>query len=103
PGASDGPYAYSWNNGEATQTLSGLTPGEYTVTVTDGFGCTDTLTVVVDITSSTASAPQLIRSLSIAPNPTNGLSALHFAFERPLNARIQVFNAVGQLIFDAQD
>jgi hypothetical protein len=37
-----GIYMYSWNNGATTQTLTGLTPGTYCVTVTDANGCTVT-------------------------------------------------------------
>jgi hypothetical protein len=36
-----GPFAYQWSNGATTQTLTGLTAGNYTVNVTDlGTGCT---------------------------------------------------------------
>jgi len=35
-----GPFTYSWSNGLTTQNLSGLTANNYTVTVTDGKGCT---------------------------------------------------------------
>jgi uncharacterized repeat protein (TIGR01451 family) len=35
------PYAYSWNNGATTSSLSGLEPGYYHVQVTDANGCTD--------------------------------------------------------------
>ncbi|MFK7807517.1 MAG: T9SS type A sorting domain-containing protein [Saprospiraceae bacterium] len=34
------PYIYLWSNNDMTQVLSDLQPGEYTVTVTDAFGCT---------------------------------------------------------------
>ncbi|MBK6839979.1 MAG: hypothetical protein IPG90_18250 [Bacteroidetes bacterium] len=39
---SDGvaPFTYDWNTGDHTQTLSGLAPGTYTVTVTDNGNCT---------------------------------------------------------------
>ena len=33
-------FNYSWNNGGTTEDISGLAPGDYTVTVTDASGCT---------------------------------------------------------------
>ncbi len=33
------PYTFLWNTGAMTQTIIGLTPGSYTVTVTDANGC----------------------------------------------------------------
>jgi hypothetical protein len=41
------PYTYSWTNGSTSADLSGLTSGNYTVTVTDSKGCTATLRVFV--------------------------------------------------------
>lgn len=34
------PYTYNWSNSQTTQNISGLTAGNYTVTVTDNRGCT---------------------------------------------------------------
>jgi hypothetical protein len=34
------PYTFLWASGQVTQNLSGLTPGTYSVTVTDAAGCT---------------------------------------------------------------
>lgn len=38
-------YSYSWSNGSAGPTISALTAGAYTVTVTDSRGCTGFMTV----------------------------------------------------------
>jgi hypothetical protein len=42
-----GGYAYKWNNNATTQTISGLTPGNYTCTVTDSKGCPKSATFTV--------------------------------------------------------
>ena len=56
-GASDGtatampsgvpPYLYSWSNGGSTQTITGLAPGMYSVTVTDANGCSGNASVTI--------------------------------------------------------
>jgi hypothetical protein len=42
-----GPYTYAWDNGETTQTATGLAAGFHTVTVTDSKGCTTTCQVTI--------------------------------------------------------
>ncbi|MBL7808978.1 MAG: hypothetical protein JNN28_14260, partial [Saprospiraceae bacterium] len=37
-----GPITYLWSNNSTTEDITGLTAGSYTVTVTDGLGCTAT-------------------------------------------------------------
>jgi len=55
------PIGYSWSNGAITQNLSNIAAGTYTVTVTDGSGCTSTRT-------TTVSQPSV---LSSTVNPIN--------------------------------
>ena len=40
-------YSYEWNTGATTQTITGLAPGNFTVTVTDDNGCSAVQTVTV--------------------------------------------------------
>ncbi len=42
------PYNYLWNTSNNTQMITSLAPGSYTVTVTDGNGCTAVQTVTVN-------------------------------------------------------
>lgn len=57
-----GPYTYLWSNGQATDTTSNLTAGNYSLIVTDALGCVDSsysytvnepTQVVADITVNT--------------------------------------------------
>jgi hypothetical protein len=48
------PYSYLWSNGSTDQTITGLIPGDYIVTVTDGNFCTAVQTVTVDAFGSCA-------------------------------------------------
>jgi gliding motility-associated-like protein len=45
------PYQYSWSNGETTANISTLLGGTYTVTVTDGIGCSASADATVQSTT----------------------------------------------------
>ncbi|MBI2268736.1 MAG: PKD domain-containing protein [Bacteroidetes bacterium] len=47
PGSGTSPYTYNWSNGQATQAVSGLSQGNYTVTVTDNKGCKATAATII--------------------------------------------------------
>ncbi|MEM0519287.1 Ig-like domain-containing protein, partial [Aequorivita flava] len=58
------PYTYSWSpGGETTQTITGLSAGVYTVTVTDANGCTAVATTTVN--------PGTCRGLAAVANSTS--------------------------------
>lgn len=53
--AADGgnaPYIYRWSNGQTGITATNLSSGNYTVTVSDGSGCTATTSVFIPFTAS---------------------------------------------------
>lgn len=54
-----GSYVYNWSNGAATEDLSGISAGTYTVTATNGGGCTATVFSLVSGTSPYASNMQV--------------------------------------------
>lgn len=77
PSGGTGPYTYSWNSTpvQTTQTATGLCAGSYTVTVTDGNGCTTTGTVTIaeptviadNVTINDANCTFADGSISVAP------------------------------------
>jgi PKD repeat protein len=61
-GGSGSGYTFVWSNSQTTQTITGLTGGSYTVTVTDSAGCTTTSTIAVTnptaLSATMASTPE---------------------------------------------
>ncbi|MBI2270610.1 MAG: SBBP repeat-containing protein [Bacteroidetes bacterium] len=47
PAGGTSPYVYTWNNGQTTQTATGLTTGNYTVTITDSKNCSSISTATI--------------------------------------------------------
>lgn len=56
------PFTFLWNNGQTTQTATGLCAGNYTVSVTDGNGCTSSNNVTIN-------QPQAINATTTQNNP----------------------------------
>jgi len=97
-GLGNPPYHYKWSNGAMTQTITGLTIGQYTVTVTDALGCANVLTVNVGTTGT--SIPETLNALNLQPNPTTGILQLKATFGRTVHAQVEVLNLVGQRIWE---
>jgi gliding motility-associated-like protein len=74
PNGGTAPYTYAWNTtpAQATQTATGLAPGQYIVTVTDGTGCTTIDTVIV---MGTGSLPFTTSQVNVLCNGGNNGSA----------------------------
>ena len=66
-GGGNGPYSYLWSNAATVATITGLSAGNYTVTVTDSHNCTST-------TSASVTEPSQITVTTTTTDATNGQS-----------------------------
>ena len=68
PGGGSPEYTYQWDTGATTASLEDLLPGEYSLTLTDGFGCMETFVYTVDF-ASTLVDPVSEWGVRLFPNP----------------------------------
>ncbi|HEX5002508.1 MAG TPA: gliding motility-associated C-terminal domain-containing protein, partial [Bacteroidia bacterium] len=67
------PYSYQWNTGQTTSAISSLISGNYTVTISDGNGCTKIQSASVGASGSPAIALDSIRSVSCNGGSNGGI------------------------------
>ena len=88
-------FTYLWTNGDTSAIADSLLPGNYSVTVTDMFGCSDTANVT--ITFSTGISENCNSTIDVYPNPSNG----NFFLDVPPASgemKIEICNSLGQII-----
>lgn len=112
PGASNGsislqitggvsPSVFQWSNGANTQNISGLTGGNYTVTITDAAtGCTAEYTFTVSTTSGIFEANANLSTVELSPNPTSGMANLIVTARQSTTCMVRVHDPLGRLILE---
>jgi len=89
------PFNASWSNGGMGLVQTGLTAGNYTVTVTDANNCSDTLSVTVPMTTSLREVD--LGRVSVWPNPTTGQLWVEWPDAWDARAvRLSLYNALGK-------
>ena len=91
-------YMYSINglDFQSSGTFSELPSGDYTVTVTDANGCTETLEVSIIVDDVTDLSRDI--KFSVFPNPAYAAFTVEIENELRGNLQISLYNVVGQLL-----
>lgn len=88
-------YTYLWSNGDTTSTISDLSTGMYSLTVTDDIGCQDivsfTLTDIID--------PEVLQSARLFPNPASDRARLELIFPQAIQSQLLVVDALGKMVW----
>jgi hypothetical protein len=82
------------------QVITGLASGSYSLIVTDSIGCVDSLEVMIDRNVGIEEDLQRagIESIRLLPNPANSFTQLNVSLKYAQEARLQVFNSMGQIV-----
>lgn len=92
------PYTYNWSNGQITQNIENLAPGNYSVTISDNNSCVSTFNFVIDISEQAClDIPNTITPNGDNYNDTWILENLDLY---PY-AQVKIFNKWGNLIFSS--
>jgi len=102
--------AYQWYQNDTMVTVAGATSqilvtqssGNYTVVVTDINGCTGESNII-EHSQTGIEDLALNGTISIYPNPTNSVFTFYALFTGYENLRLELTNALGQLIIPVED
>ncbi len=89
------PYTYQWSNGQTGQTATGLSPGTYTVAVTDANNCTVNGSVSIEVYTGTYDLENL-NSFELYPNPSDGEFTIALDFNAFEKADLAIYSVLGQ-------
>ena len=96
------PYTYLWNDSlfSATAVVQDLSPGIYSVTVTDANGCIAVKTATVGNITGIGSSPGNLFEATAHPNPVSGILWIEFPTNnsRATPVLLSVYSASGSLV-----
>lgn len=87
------PYTFSWSDGSSTEDLLNLASGNYTVTITDSYGCIHIETITVG-SSVGINQHNLNTTFDVYPNPNNG----KFTIKGNHGINLTLKNSLGQIV-----
>lgn len=95
-GYGDPPFRYVWSNNDTTDSISGLAPGTYYVTVTDNSNCMYADSAVIQFVNGIQD--QILTNVRIYPNPTKGEVNIENTDPADNIKQPQVYDMQGRLV-----
>jgi hypothetical protein len=97
------PLTYKWTKegqpvGGNHPFLDGATEGNYTLVVTDAFGCTYTIDNLVVHETTGSTEPMWLNTVRLQPNPTSGITRIIFAQAPETTLELTVADATGRIV-----
>jgi hypothetical protein len=94
-----GATSYTWNTAATTSVIavSPTVTTTYTITGVTGI-CTNSLTITQNVNTCTGINEILANSISVYPNPNNGILNINLTSELAVNSTLEVYDALGKLV-----
>ncbi len=94
-----GPFSYMWSpGGQTTASLNNLSPGQYTVCVTDAHGCSKCDTIFVSYPTGMITLDGEY-GISIYPNPAHNFINLEISSPGAVHVHATIRDVTGKIIF----
>ncbi|MCP9236861.1 T9SS type A sorting domain-containing protein [Lewinella sp. JB7] len=92
------PYSYAWSTGDTTQSVGNLSVADYSVTVTDVLGCTNSRTISIDLTAVATQNEGALPGLELFPNPTSDRIEVRLALQQSRELEVEVYDPTGRRV-----
>jgi len=94
------PYSFLWSNGAITEDITAVTPGTYTVTITDINGCVTSGTYTVSYNIGINDPSVNAEAVTLYPNPAHENFTIDAVTTNIL--KVEVIDVLGQVVYAAQ-
>jgi len=92
-----GPFTILWDNGQSGEMATDLSPGDHTVTVTDGLGCEQTFEFIIDDSTSTFEE-KWKNDINVYPNPADDQLNIELSENVEFFHSVEIFNIHGKRV-----